>query len=53
MLLEFCRVAFSSREVVSTSLENALEFCLVAFSSREVVSTSLENALADQDSGPE
>src|ERR1700680_1128466 len=35
--------AFSSREPVSTSLENAMEFD--AFSSREPVSTSFENAM--------
>jgi hypothetical protein len=35
--------AFSSREPVPTSLENAILF--VAFSSREPVPTALENAI--------
>src|SRR5947207_9480185 len=39
-----CFDAFSLREPVSTSLENAIP-CFDAFSSREPVSTSLENAI--------
>src|SRR5258707_11460124 len=39
-----CFDAFSSREPVSTSLENAIP-CFDAFSLREPVSTSLENAI--------
>src|SRR6266567_3663023 len=40
-----CFDAFSSREPISTSLENAI-CCFDAFSSREPVSTSLENAMS-------